>query len=73
MKNVIELGDTVKDKVSGLQGIAVSKTEYLNGRVLFIVQPERLIPFRDPEEYSVDEPQLKIVKKAMKNLKKISA
>ena len=31
MKEEIKLGDKVKDKVSGYEGIATSRTEFLNG------------------------------------------
>lgn len=40
MKGEIELGDKVKDKVTGFEGIAVAKIEYLNGCVQFGVKAQ---------------------------------
>jgi hypothetical protein len=37
---MITLGDKVKDKVTGFTGIAVARTEWLNGCVRISVQPE---------------------------------
>lgn len=36
----IELGRKVRDKVSGIEGIAVSRTEFLNGCVRYSIQPK---------------------------------
>ena len=36
---MIKLGQRVKDLVSGLEGIATAKVEYLNGCVQFYVEP----------------------------------
>ena len=35
----IKLGSKVKDKVTGFEGIVVTKCEYLNGCIQFAVQP----------------------------------
>lgn len=37
--NVIKLGSQVKDIVTGLTGIATSRTEYLNGCIRYGVDP----------------------------------
>ena len=39
MSKAIELGNKVKDKVSGLTGIATSRVEYLNGCVQYCIKP----------------------------------
>lgn len=37
---MIELGDKVRDKVTGYEGIATSKTEFLNGCIQVEVTPK---------------------------------
>jgi hypothetical protein len=58
---MINLGDKVKDVVTGLTGIAVAKTHYLQGCARFAVQPQDLKDGRPVEVYWVDEPQLEVV------------
>ena len=38
-KNEIKLGDKVKDKVTGLEGIATCRTEFLNGCIQIELTP----------------------------------
>ena len=40
MGKEIQLGDRVKDKITGFTGIAVSRTEYINGCVQYTVAPK---------------------------------
>lgn len=61
---MIELGDTVMDRVTGFVGVAVSRTEYMNGCIRYAVQP-----VCDPDKKSempkieyVDEQQLVVFK-----------
>jgi hypothetical protein len=62
----IELGNLVKDKVSGISGIAVSRTEFLNGCVRYSLQPK---PAKKdgsmPAELWFDEKQLEVVGKGV--------
>jgi len=61
---MIELGDKVKDAVSGLEGIVVSEIQYLNGCQQFGIQA----PFQDgkmPVAEYVDIGQLIILKKGV--------
>jgi len=56
---MIKLGDKVKDKVSGISGIVVSRIEFLNGCIQFGVQP----PYdkkdqREISNWNIDEAQL---------------
>ena len=60
-----ELGDKVKDKVTGYEGTAVSKTEHLNGCVHWGVQGKMLKGEVPDTEYFDDE-QLVVVTKARK-------
>ncbi len=39
---MINLGDIVKDKVTGLEGTAVAKIIYMNGCIQYEVQPKKL-------------------------------
>ncbi|MBA7689582.1 hypothetical protein ES703_98090 [subsurface metagenome] len=58
----IELGDKVRDTVSGLIGIAVSEIKYLNGCLQYGVQA----PFQDgklPNAEYIDVGQLVVVTK----------
>ena len=59
-----ELGDLVKDKVSGFKGIAVSRHSYLNGCDRISVQPSIDKTGKHPESVTFDEPQLIVLKKS---------
>ncbi|MCK5558785.1 MAG: hypothetical protein KAJ01_10415 [Candidatus Hydrogenedentes bacterium] len=39
---MIKLGDKVKDRISGFEGVAIGRAEYLYGCVQILVQPESL-------------------------------
>lgn len=39
---MINLGDKVKDRISGFSGIATARYEYLNGCIRFQVEPDKL-------------------------------
>lgn len=58
----IQLGDKVKDKVTGFVGIAVAETKFLNGCRRFGVQSDRLKDGLPTDASWFDEPQLTIVK-----------
>lgn len=36
------LGDVVKDKITGFEGVAIAQTEYINGCKRILVQPANL-------------------------------
>jgi hypothetical protein len=58
---MINLGDKVKDVVTGLTGIAVAKTHYLQGCTRIGVQPQELKDGKPVEASWFDEPQLEVV------------
>lgn len=63
---MIELGDKVKDPVTGFVGIAVAKTTWLHGCNRISVQPQDLNKDGAPRDAQVfDEMQLTIIKKAV--------
>lgn len=60
---MIELGDKVKDKVSGFTGIVIGMTKWLHGCNRMIVQPVVGKDGKLPDSAQFDEPQLEIVSK----------
>ena len=57
------LGKKVKDNVTGLEGIAVTKCIYLNGCVQYAIQAKIDKDGKIPDEKWVDEQQLKVIGK----------
>ena len=54
----IRLGDLVKDQVTGYTGVVVARTEYLNGCVRLLIQPQKLDKdgkSREPEAYDIEQ------------------
>jgi hypothetical protein len=59
----INLGDQVKDKVTGFKGIAVAVTTWLNGCVRVTITPESLDKDgKIQDSQSFDEEQLELLK-----------
>ena len=54
----IKLGQEVKDRVSGFKGIAVGRTEYLQGCLRVLVQPKLDKDGKLVDSMSFDEPDL---------------
>ncbi len=58
----IDLGDRVKDSISGFEGILTCRLEYLHGCVRVSVQPETLDKDGKPQEDHVfDEAQVELI------------
>ena len=55
------LGAKVRDKVTGLEGIAVSRHDYLYGCTRISIQPEVDKDGKVPDIHTCDAPQLEIV------------
>jgi hypothetical protein len=62
-ENTVELGDRVKDKIAGLEGIVIGITNYLYGCQRVAIQPETAKDGQPAEAFYVDTPQVEIVKK----------
>ena len=62
----IELGDKVLDTVSGYTGIAVSKTEYINGCTQYGVQGKVTKDKGEIITYNIDAAQLEKVNDGVK-------
>lgn len=58
----IKLGQQVRDKLTGLEGTAVARTEYLYGCVRIGVQPFEVKDGKPADWAVIDEPQLEVVK-----------
>lgn len=58
---MIELGMKVRDRVTGVEGIAVARTEWLNGCTRVTVQPQKLKDSQPVETTTFDEAQLEVV------------
>lgn len=63
--NKIKLGDKVKDKISGLTGVATARCEFLNGCVQYTIsrklgKNQELSPMGDP---SIDDMCLEVIEK----------
>lgn len=59
---MINLGDRVKDRITGFVGIATARTEWINGCVRFGVQSDTLKDGLPTEAQWFDEPQLAVLK-----------
>lgn len=59
----VELGDRVRDKVSGFGGIVTSLTYWLNGCVRVGIEAEDLDNGKVRDSYSIDEAQVSILLK----------
>ena len=67
---MITLGDKVKDSVSGFTGIAVGRTEWLQGCARITIQPAVGKDGKLPDSATFDEPQLIVLtKKKVKRAK----
>lgn len=65
---MINLGDRVRDKVTGFEGIVVCRSEWLQGCVRLSVQPEKLDKEgKVKESVTFDELQLEMVKQRVHN------
>ena len=62
---MIKLGQTVRDVVTGFEGIVVCRADYLHGCTRIDVQPVIYKDGKVPDSVSFDEPQLKITKKTL--------
>lgn len=61
----IQLGDQVKDIISGFTGITISRTDYLHGCTQWGVKSQELHEGKPISMQWFDEPQLGVVKEAV--------
>lgn len=55
---MLKLGERVKDKITGFEGVAVARCEYLNGCISIQVQPTELKDGNMVKPAWIDETQL---------------
>lgn len=60
-QRAINFGDRVRDRISGLEGIVISRVEFLYGCVRCSVQPEATKDWKPADAVYIDEPQLILV------------
>ena len=59
---MIKLGDRVKDSITGFKGIAIARSEWLNGCKRIEIQPEILKDGKIVEADWFDERQIVLIK-----------
>jgi hypothetical protein len=64
MDHLVQLGDRVKDSITGFAGTAVSRTEFITGCIRIGVQPDVGKDGKLPEGQGFDEPMLIVTQKA---------
>lgn len=60
MRPNILVGDVVRDTISGFEGVAVAKTQWLNGCVRITIQPRALHDGKPVDNYTFDVEQLEL-------------
>lgn len=58
---MVKLGQEVKDRITGFQGIAIGRTVYLQGCARVLVQPPLDKDGKMVEAASFDEPDIEVV------------
>jgi len=61
---MIELGSRVRDMITGFEGVAIARSEWLHGLLRFAVQSTVLKDNRPVEEVWFDAPRLERISKA---------
>ena len=67
---MIDLGSKVKDRISGVAGIAVSRIEFINGCTQYGVQAKIMKDGKVPDTVYVDEKQLDVLEQKKVKVKK---
>ncbi len=68
MSELIQVGDKVKDKITGFTGIATSMAVYLNGCVQFCVAPPIDSNGKSADREYIDHEYLEIIEKQVVKL-----
>ena len=63
---MISLGQEARDRVTGFKGIAVARTEWLNGCARVTLQPKMGKDGKHPDAVTFDEPQLELIGKGVR-------
>jgi len=57
----IKLGQKVRDRMTGLEGIAICRMDWLYGCTRVVIQPQEIKDGKPAESYTVDEPQCEVI------------
>jgi len=57
----VQLGQKVKDKITGFEGIVVARCEYLNGCIQYQVKPKVNEKNESSKEQWIDDQQLEVI------------
>jgi hypothetical protein len=60
---MIELGDRVKDKITGLKGLVIGMTKWLYGCDRIVIQPEEAKDGKPADSFNIDVGQAELIKK----------
>jgi hypothetical protein len=66
MEFKFEVGEKVKDTITGFQGVIVAKTKWLNGCIRYVVQSRKRTSEGKTVEDTIDEQQLVSLEPAKK-------
>lgn len=58
---MFKLGQKLRDRVTGFEGIATSRLEYLNGCIQYGIKPQAAADGKMPDSCWIDEEQLELV------------
>ena len=67
-----DLGDQVKDQVSGYIGVITGRTQWLNGCVRYILEAQKLEGGKPVDPLNVDEQQLVLMKALKVNVGQVT-
>lgn len=65
-KEMIRLGDKVRDSLTGYTGTVIARTEWLHGCVRLTVQANELKDGKPVASHTFDEPQAELVEESLK-------
>lgn len=73
MEHKIKLGAHVKDRITGLEGVATVRVEYINGCVQYGIRPTKLKDGQPVEASYVDQQQIEVLAEVHKNARAVVA
>lgn len=60
----VQLGDIVRDKITGYKGVAIGLTDWLHGCRRVTIQAQDMKDGKPLDSYTIDEPQCEVVQAA---------
>lgn len=59
----VNVGDKVRDNITGIEGICIARTVWINGCVRICIQPQEAKDGKPVEATTLDEPQLTVIQR----------